>query len=269
MSKRTEYKTQLLPLMISEENYAELQAFLINNSGLPGPRSNLELSVAFCDCLENAQLAHELWDLLLAWCSQTPEKSPTNSPLEFLTFCAVQAMGTIYCTSNDKKTKALDIIKNASRDVRWRTREASAMAFQRIEEKNFQLIKDIFELWLPKTDFMEKRAIIATLAHPPILTNKLNTSFCLDICNSFLKDISTSDALEQKTESFKVLVKGMEYAPSVFIAHLPKEGFDLLRSWTTTNNPVIKKIIKSNLGKSRLTKKYVDEVAEILNLINI
>jgi hypothetical protein len=84
-----------------------------------------------------------------------------------------------------------------------------------------------------------------------------------DILSSF----QALEPKERKTEDFTVLKKGLDYSISVFVAALPEEGFIFLKEWAKAADPAIKKIIKSNLGKSRLTKKYSDQVNEILALL--
>lgn len=89
MSKRDEYGIQLKPLIIKSA-FGELEDMLISNSNLPGPRGNLELA-------------------------------PSDSPKEFIPFCAIQALGAIFtCVDSEKKEKIIEILKAAANDSRWR-----------------------------------------------------------------------------------------------------------------------------------------------------
>jgi hypothetical protein len=56
-------------------------AHLLEHSGLPGPRGNLELAQAAADVCTLAELRR--------WARLGPEEAPTGTPEEFLSFCGV------------------------------------------------------------------------------------------------------------------------------------------------------------------------------------
>ena len=107
MSKRDEYGIQLKPL-IFRSAFGELEDMLISNSNLPGPRGNLELAYAFADCLKSMQYIDDnLWQNLNKWIEVTVEETPSDSPKEFIPFCAVQALGAIFTYVDSKKKEKL------------------------------------------------------------------------------------------------------------------------------------------------------------------
>ncbi len=271
MSKREEYGIQLKQLIIkSESAFGELKDMLIFNSNLPGPRGNLELAYAFADSLKEMQYIDDnLWLTLNEWAGITCEDTPPDSPKEYIPFCAVQALGAIFkCVDFEKKEKIIKLLQATANDSRWRVREAVAIGFQWIEENDFRQAELIFNKWIDDASILEKRAIIASLAHPPVLNEKDNVLFCFKITERILEDIINLGREIRKTEEFRVLRKGLEYAISVFVAKLPTEGFELMKEWAQKNDPDIKKIIKSNLGKSRLTKKFEQQVNEVFVVLN-
>jgi len=265
MSKRDEYGIQLKPL-IFRSAFGELEDMLISNSNLPGPRGNLELAYAFADCLKSMQYIDDnLWQNLNKWIEVTVEETPSDSPKEFIPFCAVQALGAIFTyVDSKKKEKIIELFQATANDSRWRVREGVAIGIQWIEEKDFKQAELIFNKWIDDASLLERRAIIAALAHPPVLNDKDNVLFCFKITERILKDLINIGREFRKTEEFRVLRKGLEYAISVFVAKLPNEGFEFMKKWAQKNDPDIKKIIKSNLGKSRLTKKFGQQVNEVL-----
>ena len=121
MSKIDAYRQEIKT--ITEES--ELRSFLLANSNLPGPRGNLELAYAAAEEIPAA--------LLIEWTALSADDAPVNSALEFLTFCGVLGHGRLY---NDGDARALDRIIWAASDLRWRTREAAAMALQNIGKKD-------------------------------------------------------------------------------------------------------------------------------------
>ncbi|MNI53735.1 hypothetical protein D3C73_1085880 [compost metagenome] len=65
-------------------------------------------------------------------------------------------------------------------------------------------------------------------------------------------------------EHIRVLSKGLEYSLSVFAASDPEAGFALLARLAESGDARMIRIVKSNLGKSRLSKKYPERVRELL-----
>ncbi|MDF2878158.1 MAG: hypothetical protein K0S30_1254, partial [Clostridia bacterium] len=91
--------------------------------------------------------------------------------------------------------------------------------------------------------------------------------FSLEISDRILESILALDKEARKKEDFRVLEKGLQYALSVFAAFLPEEGFELFKKYGEVKDLSIDKIIKSNMTKARLTKKYPEKTAEILTLL--
>lgn len=269
MKENYEVIVKITPLFDLPARFRDIEDYLCDNSNLPGPRGNLTLAFKFADCFEKEAISKDLLDLLVGWINITEAEAPTNNPREYLPFCGILALGAHYCYTNDiTKELIVEQFKIAMNDTRWRMREGAAMGFQKIAEKDFKVIKEYFELWYPNSSYLEKRAFIAALAHPPILRNEEIARFSLKISEDILRDILTYSKESRKSEDFKALSKGLQYALSVFAAYLPEEGFHLLKKYAQIKDNEINKIIKANLGKSRLTKKYAQKVEEVLEIMN-
>lgn len=268
MKEKYDVLEKIIPLFDFPTEFEKIEEYLTANSNLPGPRGNLTLAFKFADCFEKETIGKDLLDLLIRWVNITAEEAPANNPREYLPFCGILALGAHYCYADEEiKSLTINQFKTAMNERRWRTREGAAMGFQRIAEKDFAPIKKYFSMWYPSSNYLEKRAFIATLAHPPILKNKETVLFSLKMSEDILNDILSSGKESRRSEDFTVLSKGLQYALSIFVAHLPGEGFDLLKRYARLNDPDLNKIIKSNLGKSRLAKKYARMVDEVFVLI--
>jgi hypothetical protein len=243
MGKRADLIENIRPLINDRK---KLEEFIVKNSNLPGPRGNLELAFAFAEIYKNI-------DVLSAWLKITEDKADTNNPKSFLAFCAVVCLGNIYAEKKDRRIIA--VLKKAANDGRWRMREAVAFGFQKIGEQDFNGLAKIFSEWIAKSNNLEKRAILASLAHPPFL-NEDNAKFCLGIADTVLKD------MDRETD-FEVLRKGLEFTISVFAAANPDAGFKFIRKWTGKDR-IIDKIMKENLKKNRLAGKFPAEVKKLL-----
>lgn len=268
MKENTDILADIEPLFGCPEKCETIGALLAAHSNLPGPRGNLTLAHAFADCFEYEGVRRELLDMLMGWTCISAEAAPVNDPREYLPFCGILALGAHYTyAGDDAKTAILDQFKIAMNDTRWRMREAVAMGFQRIAERDFGPIRDCFTAWYPDSTFLEKRAFIAALAHPPILRDPDIVRYSLRIGADILDDVMTVDIRRRRSEDFTALSKGLQYALSVFAAALPEEGFALLKKYAQADDTEIRKIIRSNIGKSRLTKKYPRMVDEVRRLV--
>ena len=249
----------------SRGSLPQLRALLEENSGLPGPRANLELASSFASAVANMHLEEWQWEFLLATAGTSPSKAPVNTPEVYPVFCAVLALGAQYGTGlpRPRRRAALAAIKTAAADQRWRVREGAAMALQLIGERDIEALKGIVTDWLPEASPMDMRAIAAGLAHPPILSDEDFAGFCLDTARTILNSISRMDAKSRKQESFKVLRQGMGYALSVFVSKRPGEGFALLRKSAAVRDPDIAWIVHENLKKKRLTEPFVKDVEQV------
>lgn len=243
----------------------QLRTLLEENSGLPGPRGNLELAYSFADAVARMPLQGWQWEFLLETAVRSATKAPENTPGAYVAVCCVLALGSLYGTGlpRPRRRSALAAIKAAASDSRWRVREAAAMALQLIGERDLEALKSIVSDWLSGASALEMRAIAAGLAHPPILSNEEFAGFCLETARSILTSISRMDAKSRKVESFKVLRQGMGYALSVFVSKSPGDGFMLMRKSAAVRDADIAWIVRENLKKKRLTEHFAKDVQQV------
>ncbi|MFX0170225.1 MAG: hypothetical protein ACFE89_12865 [Candidatus Hodarchaeota archaeon] len=246
MGKKDELTTKLKPIINDPK---KLEKFITENSNLPGPRGNLELAFALAEIYEDL-------NVLLKWINVTEDQADVNDPKSFLAFCAAVCLGKLYTKKKDKKI--IVILKQSANDGRWRMREAVAFGFQKIGEDDFNELKTIFSEWIKKSNNLEKRAILVSLAHPRFLTEE-RAKFCFEITDVVLTQMD-------KGTHFDVLKKGLDFTISVFVAANPKLGFNFIRKWVGKDE-VINKILKKNLEKTRLLKRHPEEVNSLLQEI--
>lgn len=256
-------------ILLSENiNYKDIEEILCDYSNLPGPRGNLTLAYKFADYFKREDISDEFVNILFEWAELSLEDAPINTPQEYLPYCAVVALGTHYkFAKNETKERISTQLRISANDKRWRTREGVAMGLQQLAEIDFNPVRVLFSIWMKDANYLEKRAIIATLAHPPILKDYDIARYSLDISDRILNDVFEMDIKDTKEEEFKVLSKGLQYAISVFVAHMPDDGFELLMKFAGMKNKELKKIIKSNLGKARIAKKFPEKVQTVSKVL--
>jgi hypothetical protein len=215
-------------------------SFLLKESGLPGPRGNIELAQAFADIAEES--------LIQRYISIKPVEAPENSAKLFLTFCGVVGLGTLV---NKGKLDYLKQLRQFASDQRWRIREAVAMALQRIGDADISFLLKEMKEWSTGNPF-EKRAAIAALCEPRLLTSGEVSSSVLDILDDVTSSIINSE--DSKSKAFEVLKKGLAYCWSVAVAACPEKGKNLFEKWVGSKDKNVIWIMKQNLKKKRLLK---------------
>lgn len=186
MNKTEKHKNDLIEIFssfINNGDEKELIKYLLENSNLPGKRANLELGKAFVDIIEGLlrEFNDQIWILLEKLLNYTPDKAPTNNPLEFLPFCATWALGIYGTKSEQNYFDSIYKIKSLSNDSRWRMREAIAKAIHIIlERKEFGLIRELKE-WIKEKEWLMMRAVATGLASPKVLRDKENAQEALKL----------------------------------------------------------------------------------------
>lgn len=254
-----------------KEQWIQLSEFMMKESNLPGPRANLELSDIFTKQFAHPNVTETSWELLLSWTNIQKAEAVGSDSREFLPFCAVRALGAYYSYAEEVRQGVMRcIFKSAMNDPRWRVREACAMGLQSIGEDDFVLLSQLLDTWQKGANRLEQRAFVAALAHPPLLRKRENTLYCLELATRIMEGILSEDQAKENSEHFRVLSKGLEYSLSVFVASEPEEGFAMLTRFAESRDARIIKIVKSNLSKSRLSKKYASQVTELhMRLTNV
>ena len=214
--------------------------YLLQESGLPGPRGNIELAQVVADAGDRELFEHFL--------TYTNEIAPTNDPHEFLAFCGVVGLGRLLAEGNEK---LLEQLRPYASDPRWRLREGVAMALQRLGKRNINSLLAAMKVW-SGGNWLEKRAAAAALAEPILLHDEKDALETLEILDCITASMENSN--EAKTDSFKTLQQGLGYCWSVAVAAAPEEGKRLMEKWLTCPDRAIRRIMQENLKKNRLAR---------------
>jgi hypothetical protein len=240
MSKQDDYRKALRTL----ENW---DAYLLQESGLPGPRANLELARAVAD-----EGDRELFERYLAFDAAA---APANTPHEFLAFCGVLGLGTLLTRGQEGVLEALRL--HAS-DPRWRIREAVAMALQRLGEADMDALLAEMEQW-SQGNLLQQRAAAAALCHPDLLGEGAQAERVLQILDNITASLLGVE--DRRSDEFKALRKGLGYCWSVAVCALPAAGKQRMEAWLTSEDQDVRWIMKQNLAKKRLAHMDAEWVA--------
>jgi hypothetical protein len=239
VTKTDEYRTKLRAL-------DHWDSYLLKESGLPGPRGNLELAQVVAD-EGNRQLFRR-------YVAYTADKAPVSSPYEFLAFCGIVGLGRLLAEGD---YDLLTTLRRSASDTRWRLREGVAMALQRLGDVDMErLIVEMHE-WGRGTP-LEQRAAAAALCEPRLLGQAKHARAVLRIVDRITVSIERAD--NRRSEDFLTLRKGLGYCWSVAVVALPLEGKALMEKWLVKSDKDLQWIMKENLKKARLVRMDVNWV---------
>jgi hypothetical protein len=111
-----------------------LTEHLVAHSDLSGRRANLELALAFADCVgENATSDPDLvWELCTGMTAIGPHAAPTDHPREFIPFCGAVGIGALSTAAPPYVDRVLCELQRLANEPRWWLREAVCSALQRL-----------------------------------------------------------------------------------------------------------------------------------------
>lgn len=218
----------------------EWDDFLLAESGLPGPRGNLELARAVADAGDAA--------LFFRYAALTAEQAPVNSPAEFLAFCGVLGLGNLLAQGN--RAVLADLRRHAA-DPRWRTREAVAMALQHWGLADMNALLAEMEQWSHDSPLVQ-RAAVAALCEPALLANPAHVERVLGVLHTVTLSLAGSPAA--RTPELEALRKGLGYGWSVAVAACPEAGKPAMEQWLASSNKHVQWVMRENLKKQRLLR---------------
>lgn len=232
MSKIDAYRNELHKL----KNW---EPFLLHNSGLPGPRANLELLQAAAD--------EGTTERFLTWLNLDSDLAPSGSREEFLAACGAVGLGVSIAKGEKKLWPKL---RAAASDPRWRVREGVAMALQRVGDADMKELLHRLASWTTG-NLLERRAVVAGLCEPRLLKDQKHAAAVLKMLDVITASMTK---VKEKTEAVRVLRQALGYGWSVAVVADPDTGKRLVEKWMSHMNPDIRWICRENLKKNRLER---------------
>ena len=228
MSKRSDYRVVLESLPPGEWT-----SYLGAESGLPGPRGNLELAAAFADVAEPD---------LVRLCAGSPD--------EYLAMCGAIGLGRLLAAGDSDAAATLLAL---AADDRWRVREGVAMALQRLGDADMPALWALAERWVDGGPLVQ-RAVAAGICEPRLLHAPEDAAGAVEILDRITASVEETGSGARRSEQFRVLRQGLGYCWSVAVAAAPASGFKHLGKWAHSPDKDVRWIVRENLRKARLAK---------------
>lgn len=231
VSKVDDYRTALARL-------TDWMRYLDVNSGLPGPRGNLELVAA---CGEEADITQA--ERLIA------------SGDEFATVCGLVALGRHLGQGDDTHLRVLHAY---AADARWRVREGVAMALQRAGDDDADRAFGIAERWASDPDPLVRRAAVAAVCEPRLLRDCAFARRALAVVDQVTSDLATSPVGDRRSPAVRTLRQALGYGWSVAVAALPSDGLPAFHRLEVSDDLDVLWIVRENRKKARLKRLLGD-----------
>jgi len=215
-------------------------AFLRRESGLPGPRANLELVQAVAEEGDAARFQRYL--------ALGPEQAPVNSPQAFLAVCGVVGLGRLLAEGHHE---FLATLRRCAADPRWRIREGVAMALQRLGDVDMAALLGVAEEW-SRGSLLEQRAAAAAVCEPRLLGQPEHVGRVLQLLDAITA--SLTQVAERRSDDFRVLRQALGYCWSVAVAAWPEKGQPMMEAWLASSDRDVRWVMKENLRKNRLQR---------------
>ncbi|MCG7286027.1 HEAT repeat domain-containing protein [Cellulomonas sp. ACRRI] len=217
---------------------AAVRAHLAAGSGLPGPRSNLELLGAFADVAPV--------DLVLALADDADE---------CLRCCGTDGVGRLVLEAAAGDRGPLTALLRArAADESWRVREAAAMALQRIGDAEPGTLRALVAAWVADPDPLVRRAAVAGVCEPRLLRDPATAASALDACASATASLAALPAEGRRAPDVRTLRQALGYCWSVAVAGAPAAGLPRFAALRASDDPDVAWVVRENEKKTRLRR---------------
>lgn len=220
----------------------EWDAYLAANSGLPGPRGNLELLQAVADEADPDRI-----------------RRYAASADEYEAACGAVGLGRLLAAGDDRVLAELAVLAG---DERWRVREGAAMALQRLGDADLPALLAVAGTWADGDPLLQ-RAAIAGVCEPRFLAAPEVAAAVLDLMERVTASLVSLAPDERRRRDVRVLRQALGYCWSVAVAALPVDGFPRLERWAALDDPDVRWIMRENLKKARLARADADRTAQL------
>jgi hypothetical protein len=228
VSRVDEYRGTLRALPASD-----WEEYLTANSGLPGPRGNIELAMAVAEEATPARI-----------------HGYARSDDEYLAVCGAVGLGRLLAEGEDRAGAELHRLAS---DGRWRVREGVAMGLQRLGDNDPVRLVSTCRGWLTDDSWLVLRAVAAGLCEPRLLQEPVMMEV-FAILDQVTVRLAAADPTARRTDDYRVLRKAMGYCWSVAVAAMPNPGFDRFERWAGTDDPDVAWLVRENLKKNRMRR---------------
>ncbi|OJY25841.1 MAG: hypothetical protein BGO98_35160 [Myxococcales bacterium 68-20] len=247
---------------------ADLYRQLELQSGLPGPRVNMNLALAFAH--ECAGIGPKVDDLVYAMANLPPDEARGASGKEFLSVCGVLAIGNraMVAKENAVRDRALVLLEEKADDPRFRVRDAVPLALAMMGQKMQADLADRVESWMDR--YFQAAAVIRALAEPTWLETFPHDAYYQPINLLHAAFMLAHDAPRSafRYPGHKALVEALGSVPKAVARRFSQQMFDRYAIWAEGGKiPELRDAILLNIDDTQMKKSFREEIKRIKELV--
>lgn len=247
---------------------ADLYRQLELQSGLPGPRVNMNLGMAFAhDC---ARLGPRVDELTYAMANLPPDEARGASGKEFLSVCGVLGIGARAMAAKEAavRDRALALLEEKADDPRFRVRDAVPFALAMIGSMMKEELADRVEPWMDR--YFHAAAVIRALAEPMWLETFGYDDYYQPIIllNSAFMLAHEAPRSAFRYPGHKALVEALGSAPKAVARRFSQQMFQRYGMWAEyVKVPELREAILKNIDDTQMKKSFRDDIKHIKELV--
>jgi hypothetical protein len=205
---------------------AALHRMLENASGLPGPRMNLPLAIAFADaCVARGAAAD---GVAYALASLPADEARGASPKEFLTVAGVLAVASRAAKDESARRKAFALLEEKADDPRFRVRDAVPVALALLGSASTDVAAWI-EPWMDR--YFHSAAVLRAMAEKRWLETFASSDVPMRTIAAAFDLAHDAPRSAFRYPGHKALVDALVLASQRFLRRFPMPMFDQLQTW--------------------------------------
>lgn len=224
---------------------AEWAGYLDANSGLPGPRGNLELLDVVAETAPAAALRE--------WAGDADE---------YRAMVGTAGLGRLVA---EGELADLETLRTLAADPRWRVREGVAMALQRLGDADLARMQNVTDDWSGGSPLVQ-RAAIAGECEPRLLRLPGAAAHAVALLDRVTRTlVATTD---RRSSEVRTLRQALGYCWSVAVAADPATGFPALDAWASSPDGDVRWVLRTNVRKARMARADAAATARLAALVS-
>lgn len=243
---------------------SRLDELLTRGSGLPGPKANIDLALAFGETL--AAHGKKADKLIERYVHLSPEEAPGNTALEFLPMCGVVAVGARGTRDASFRSNAMQVLHDVADDFRFRVREAVTVALISIGERDADLLVSELGPW---TDgFFHSAAAVRALLDPRVLHAVKNEQEAIARLVESLDLYLNAGRADKRYPGYKELGDALIPAIVAFAVRYGLPVFEALTARAGSKDPDARKFIELVTTRKELVQRFRGDVRAVVDVVH-
>lgn len=247
---------------------ADLFRQLELQSGLPGPRMNLNLALAFAQ--ECVALGAKVDGVANQMAQLPPDEARGASGKEFLSVCGVLGVTARAAASNDRamRDRALVLLEEKAEDPRFRVRDAVPVGLAMLGAKMKGELAERLPGWMDR--YFQAAAVLRALGEPSWLETfpVSDAARPLELLHAAFDLAHDAPRSAFRYPGHKALVEALGTVPKAVARRFGSQMFEKYGEWAkAVKIPELRDAILANVDDPQMKKSFGGEMKHVKQLV--